>query len=235
MPKNHRNQHDNLETVDKSYRMQEPWRLLRIMAEFVDGFEKMERVGPAVSIFGSARTKPGMANYKLAEELARLIVKSGFAVITGGGPGLMEAANKGAKEAGGKSVGLSIQLPFETKGNDFLTMEVNFNYFFVRKVMFVKYARGFIALPGGLGTMDELFEMLTLIQTGKVDPFPIVLIGKTYWSGLLDWMKASMLKERYINPEDLELFHVTDSAKEAVRIIQDFYKKNKKRGKIRII
>ncbi|HMW34963.1 MAG TPA: TIGR00730 family Rossman fold protein [bacterium] len=215
--------------------MQEPWRLLRIMAEFVDGFEKMERVGPAVSIFGSARTKPGMANYKLAEELARLIVKSGFAVITGGGPGLMEAANKGAKEAGGKSVGLSIQLPFETKGNDFLTMEVNFNYFFVRKVMFVKYARGFIALPGGLGTMDELFEMLTLIQTGKVDPFPIVLIGKTYWSGLLDWMKASMLKERYINPEDLELFHVTDSAKEAVRIIQDFYKKNKKRGKIRII
>ncbi len=235
MPKNHRNQHDNLETVDKSYRMQEPWRLLRIMAEFVDGFEKMERVGPAVSIFGSARTKPGMANYKLAEELARLIVKSGFAVITGGGPGLMEAANKGAKEAGGKSVGLSIQLPFETKGNDFLTMEVNFNYFFVRKVMFVKYARGFIALPGGLGTMDELFEMLTLIQTGKVDPFPIVLIGKTYWSGLLDWMKASMLKERYINPEDLELFHVTDSAKEAVSIIQDFYKKNKKRGKIRII
>jgi len=235
LPKNHRNQHDNLETVDKSYRMQEPWRLLRIMAEFVDGFEKMERVGPAVSIFGSARTKPGMANYKLAEELARLIVKSGFAVITGGGPGLMEAANKGAKEAGGKSVGLSIQLPFETKGNDFLTMEVNFNYFFVRKVMFVKYARGFIALPGGLGTMDELFEMLTLIQTGKVDPFPIVLIGKTYWSGLLDWMKASMLKERYINPEDLELFHVTDSAKEAVRIIQDFYKKNKKRGKIRII
>ncbi|MCK6542971.1 TIGR00730 family Rossman fold protein [bacterium] len=215
--------------------MQEPWRLLRIMAEFVDGFEKMERVGPAVSIFGSARTKPGMANYKLAEELARLIVKSGFAVITGGGPGLMEAANKGAKEAGGKSVGLSIQLPFETKGNDFLTMEVNFNYFFVRKVMFVKYARGFIALPGGLGTMDELFEMLTLIQTGKVDPFPIVLIGKTYWSGLLDWMKASMLKERYINPEDLELFHVTDSAKEAVSIIQDFYKKNKKRGKIRII
>ncbi|HMY37364.1 MAG TPA: TIGR00730 family Rossman fold protein [bacterium] len=215
--------------------MQEPWRLLRIMAEFVDGFEKMERVGPAVSIFGSARTKPGMANYKLAEELARLIVKSGFAVITGGGPGLMEAANKGAKEAGGKSVGLSIQLPFETKGNDFLTMEVNFNYFFVRKVMFVKYARGFIALPGGLGTMDELFEMLTLIQTGKVDPFPIVLIGKTFWSGLLDWMKASMLKERYINPEDLELFHVTDSAKEAVRIIQDFYKKNKKRGKIRII
>ncbi|HMW33527.1 MAG TPA: TIGR00730 family Rossman fold protein [bacterium] len=215
--------------------MQEPWRLLRIMAEFVDGFEKMEHVGPAVSIFGSARTKPGMANYKLAEELARLIVKSGFAVITGGGPGLMEAANKGAKEAGGKSVGLSIQLPFETKGNDFLTMEVNFNYFFVRKVMFVKYARGFIALPGGLGTMDELFEMLTLIQTGKVDPFPIVLIGKTYWSGLLDWMKASMLKERYINPEDLELFHVTDSAKEAVRIIQDFYKKNKKRGKIRII
>lgn len=235
MPKNHRNQHDNLETVDKSYRMQEPWRLLRIMAEFVDGFEKMERVGPAVSIFGSARTKPGMANYKLAEELARLIVKSGFAVITGGGPGLMEAANKGAKEAGGKSVGLSIQLPFETKGNDFLTMEVNFNYFFVRKVMFVKYARGFIALPGGLGTMDELFEMLTLIQTGKVDPFPIVLIGKTYWRGLLDWMKESMLKERYINPEDLELFHVTDSAKEAVRIIQDFYKKNKKRGKIRII
>ncbi len=219
--------HDDLQTFDMSYRSQEPWRLFRIMAEFVDGFEKMEKVGQAISVFGSARSKPESQDYKIGIELGKLIVKAGYGVITGGGPGLMEAANKGAKEAGGKSVGLSIQLPFESKGNDHLTMEILFNYFFVRKVMFVKYASGFIALPGGFGTMDELFEMLTLIQTNKVAPFPIVLLGRDYWQGLMDWMKTIMADGKYINAEDLKMFTLTDEPKEAVKIITDFYKKKK--------
>ena len=226
-PNNHRHMDDLSETQDKSYRKEEPWRLFRIMAEFVEGFESMEKVGPAVSIFGSARTERNSKNYKIAEALGKELSKAGFAVITGGGPGIMEAANKGAHSVGGKSVGLSIDLPFETKSNDFLNMEIWFNYFFVRKVMFVKYAKGFVVLPGGLGTLDEFYEALTLIQTGKIKPFPVVLIGKEYWSELLDWMKSTMLKEKNIHQNDLSLFQVADDAKEAVRFIKNFYKKKK--------
>lgn len=218
---------DLSETQDKSYRKEEPWRLFRIMSEFVEGFETMEKVGPAVSIFGSARTDRNSKNYKIAETLGKEISKAGFAVITGGGPGIMEAANKGAHSVGGKSVGLSIDLPFETKSNDFLNMEIWFNYFFVRKVMFVKYAKGFVVLPGGFGTLDEFYEALTLIQTGKIKPFPVVLIGKEYWGELLGWMKNTMLKEKNIRQNDLNLFQITDDAKEAVRFIKDFYKKKK--------
>lgn len=226
-PNNHRHMDDLSETQDKSYRKEEPWRLFRIMAEFVEGFESMEKVGPAVSIFGSARTERNSKNYKIAEALGKELSKAGFAVITGGGPGIMEAANKGAHSVGGKSVGLSIDLPFETKSNDFLNMEIWFNYFFVRKVMFVKYAKGFVVLPGGFGTLDEFYEALTLIQTGKIKPFPVVLIGKEYWSELLDWMKSTMLKEKNIHQNDLSLFQVADDAKEAVRFIKNFYKKKK--------
>jgi hypothetical protein len=218
---------DLSETQDKSYRKEEPWRLFRIMAEFVEGFETMEKVGPAVSIFGSARTDRKSENYKIAEILGCELSKAGFAVITGGGPGIMEAANRGAHAVGGKSVGLSIDLPFETKSNDFLNMEIWFNYFFVRKVMFVKYAKGFVVLPGGFGTLDEFYEALTLIQTGKIKPFPVVLIGKKYWGELLNWMKNTMLKEKNIHQNDLKLFQVTDNPKEAVRFIKDFYKKKK--------
>ena len=226
-PNNHRHMDDLSETQDKSYRKEEPWRLFRSMAEFVEGFESMEKVGPAVSIFGSARTERNSKNYKIAEALGKELSKAGFAVITGGGPGIMEAANKGAHSVGGKSVGLSIDLPFETKSNDFLNMEIWFNYFFVRKVMFVKYAKGFVVLPGGFGTLDEFYEALTLIQTGKIKPFPVVLIGKEYWSELLDWMKSTMLKEKNIHQNDLSLFQVADDAKEAVRFIKNFYKKKK--------
>lgn len=226
-PNNHRHMDDLSETQDKSYRKEEPWRLFRIMAEFVEGFESMEKVGPAVSIFGSARTDRTSKNYKIAEALGKELCKAGFAVITGGGPGIMEAANKGAHSVGGKSVGLSIDLPFETKSNDFLNMEIWFNYFFVRKVMFVKYAKGFVVLPGGFGTLDEFYEALTLIQTGKIKPFPVVLIGKEYWGELLGWMKNTMLKEKNIHQNDLNLFQITDDAKEAVRFIKDFYKKKK--------
>lgn len=224
---NHRHMDDLSESQDKSYRKEEPWRLFRIMAEFVEGFESMEKVGPAVSIFGSARTDRKSENYKIAEELGKELCKAGYAVITGGGPGIMEAANKGALSVGGKSIGLSIDLPFETKSNDYLNMEIWFNYFFVRKVMFVKYAKGFIVLPGGFGTLDEFYEALTLIQTGKIKPFPVVLIGKAYWAELLEWMKSTVLKEKNINPNDLKLFQVTDDPKEAVRFIKNFYKKKK--------
>lgn len=226
-PNNHRHMDDLSETQDKSYRKEEPWRLFRIMAEFVEGFESMEKVGPAVSIFGSARTDRKSENYKIAEQLGKELCKAGYAVITGGGPGIMEAANKGAHSVGGKSIGLSIDLPFETKSNDYLNMDIRFNYFFVRKVVFVKYAKGFIVLPGGFGTLDEFFEAVTLIQTGKIKPFPVVLIGKKYWSELLDWMKKTMLKEKYIHQNDLNFFQVTDDPKEAVRFIKNFYKKKK--------
>lgn len=217
------------EMFDKSYRKEEPWRLFRILAEFVEGMEEMEKVGPAVSIFGSARTKRGSANYRLAEVLGGLLVRAGYAVITGGGPGIMEAANRGAKMAAGKSVGLSIDLPFEAKANEYLTHELWFNYFFVRKVMFVKYAAGFIVLPGGLGTLDEFYEAITLIQTQKIKPFPIVLVGRRYWKGLVEWMKNVMLAEGNINREDLDLFFVTDDPGEAIRFIKRFYRKNSRK------
>jgi uncharacterized protein (TIGR00730 family) len=202
------------------------WATFKIMAEFVEGFEKMSRIGPCVSIFGSARTKADNAYYKLAEEIACKLVKAGFGVITGGGPGIMEAGNKGAFEANGKSVGLGIELPFEQFVNKYVDRDkmINFDYFFVRKVMFMKYAQGFIAMPGGFGTLDELFEALTLIQTHKVARFPVVLVGTEFWSGLIDWIKAVMLeKERNINPDDLFLFNLVDTADDAVNYILDYY------------
>lgn len=196
---------EELETIGR-----DAWRIFRIMGEFVEGFEEMAKVGPAVSIFGSARTKPGSTQYETCVETARLIGEAGFAVVTGGGPGIMEAANKGARAAGARSVGCNIELPFEQKGNDFVDISIDFRYFFVRKTMFVKYAQAFVIFPGGFGTMDELFESLTLIQTGKVRHFPVVLVGKDYWGGLLEWIRDHMAAEGKISPEDLDLVCVTD-------------------------
>jgi hypothetical protein len=206
---------------------EDSWQIFKIMAEFVEGFEKMGRIGPCVSIFGSARTKPGNRYYELAEQIAYKLTKEGFGIITGGGPGIMEAANKGAFEAGGKSVGLNIELPFEQSSNPYIDRDklIMFNYFFVRKLMFIKYAQGFITLPGGFGTMDELFEALTLIQTGKIARFPIIMVGRDYYAGLYDWIKNTCLTERNISEEDLQLFSVVDEADQAVAIINSFYSK----------
>jgi uncharacterized protein (TIGR00730 family) len=192
---------------------------MRIQSEFVEGFGALAELGPAVSVFGSARTKPGSPYYALAEEVGRRLVRAGYAVITGGGPGAMEAANKGAADAGGDSVGLGIELPFEQGLNDYVNLGVNFRYFFARKTMFVKYAEGFIVLPGGFGTLDELFEAVTLVQTQKVTSFPIVLMGTDYWGGLLDWLKTSALDHGTISEKDLRLLHVTDDLEEAVRTV----------------
>lgn len=203
------------------------WHIFKVMSEFVDGFERLNNIGPCVSIFGSARTDPKNKYYKLGEEIAYLLTKSGYGVISGGGGGIMEAANKGAQRAGGKSVGLNIHLPLEQKHNSFIDHDkiFNFKYFFVRKVMFMRYAQGFVVLPGGYGTLDELSEALTLIQTEKIARFPIVLVGTEYWSGLQDWFKKSVLLEKNIHKEDLLLFHVVDTPEEAVKIINAFYKK----------
>lgn len=204
------------------------WQIFKIMSEFVEGFDKMSRIGPCVSIFGSARTKPDNKYYILAEEIAYKLTQEGYGVITGGGPGIMEAANKGAKRGGGKSVGLNIELPFEQKPNDFIDRDksIDFHYFFVRKTIFLKYSQGFIGMPGGFGTMDELFESLTLVQTHKIASFPVVLVGKDYWSGLIKWIKESMLQgEHNVNPDDLELLTIVDTADEAVKHIVDFYSK----------
>lgn len=200
--------------------MQESWRLFKIMAEIVDGVESLNDIGPAVSIFGSSRAAPGDPWYEKAEVLAELLVKSGYSVITGGGPGLMEAANKGAAQAGGPSVGLHIHLPFEQGANEYLTIRCDFRYFFVRKVMFVKYAMAYVAMPGGFGTLDELFEALLLIQTRRIKPFPIILMGSEYWSGLTDWLRERLISAGYISPGDLELFTVMDSPEEAVAFIR---------------
>ena len=210
-------------------RTKDTWVIFRIMAEFVDGFETMSEIGPCVSIFGSARTEPGSPYYELAVDVARKLARAGFGVITGGGPGIMEAGNKGALETGASSVGLNIKLPFEQSSNAFVDKDkcIDFNYFFVRKVMFVKYAQGFIVLPGGFGTLDELFEALTLIQTKKIHPFPVVLVGTAYWSGLIDWLKSTVLeKEKNISPEDLFLFEMVDNADEAVEFVRKFYEKH---------
>lgn len=197
----------------------DPWRVFRIMGEFVEGFDTLAELGPAVSIFGSARTLPDDPMYAAAEATARRLAEVGFAVITGGGPGIMEAANKGATEAGGESVGCNIELPFEQGMNAYVRTAIDFRYFFVRKTMFVKYAEGFIIFPGGYGTLDELFEALTLIQTGKVRNFPVVLFGSQYWSGLIDWLRNVMLQEGKISPGDLDIMVITDSPEEAVRVI----------------
>ena len=204
------------------------WQIFKVMSEFVQGFEKLSKIGPCVSVFGSARTKPNNNYYKKAEEIGYLLTQKGYGVITGGGPGIMEAANKGAKRGAGKSVGLNIELPFEQSANAFIDQDklINFDYFFVRKVMFVKYAQGFIVLPGGVGTLDELFEAITLIQTHKIARFPIILVGVKYWSGLIDWVKDMLLdKEENISSEDLDLLSIVDTPKKAVQIIEKFYNK----------
>jgi uncharacterized protein (TIGR00730 family) len=201
------------------------WRIFRIMAEFVEGFEVMANVGPAVSLFGSARTKPDDPMYKAAEETARRLAKANLAVITGGGPGIMEAGNKGAFEAGGVSVGLNITLPQEQEGNKYQTVSLDFHYFYARKVMFTKYASAFICFPGGYGTLDEFFEIITLIQTLKVEAFPIVLYGSSYWSGLIEWIKSE-LHPQFIDPEDVDIFKVVDDPAEAVRLVTQGVKKH---------
>lgn len=203
------------------------WALFKIMSEFVKGYETMSKIGPCVSVFGSARTKPDSKYYQLAEEIAFQLTQLGFGVITGGGPGIMEAANKGAQRGNGKSVGLGISLPFEAGLNQYVDYDysINFDYFFARKVMFVKYSQGFIALPGGMGTLDELFEALTLVQTKKTGRFPIVLVGKDYWSGLIDWMKQRVQAEGNINETDFDLYRLVDTPEEAVGHIKAFYDK----------
>lgn len=203
------------------------WVIFKVMAEFVEGFEKLAKIGPCVTIFGSARTKPTNPYYKIAEELAYQLVLHGYGVVTGGGPGIMEAGNRGANRAGGKSVGLNIYLPHEQKGNVYIDPDklITFDYFFVRKVMFVKYSQGFVVMPGGFGTLDELSEALTLIQTKKIGRFPIVLVGKKYWAGLLQWIRQALLTEGMIHEEDLDLFSVVDTPEEAVHVIDEFYSK----------
>jgi uncharacterized protein (TIGR00730 family) len=206
------------------------WRVFRIMGEFVEGFDTLARLGPAVSIFGSARVGRDDPFYQAAERTAGLLATEGFAVITGGGPGIMEAANKGAAEAGGESVGCNIELPFEQGMNAYVQIAINFRYFFVRKTMFVKYAEAFVIFPGGFGTMDELFEALTLIQTGKVRDFPVILFGTEYWQALLDWLRDRMVAEGKIHPKDMELLVVTDSPEEIVKTVVDCYDRHTARA-----
>ncbi|MFI4912937.1 MAG: TIGR00730 family Rossman fold protein [Sedimentisphaeraceae bacterium JB056] len=207
--------------------IEETWRIFRIMAEFVEGFEELAHIGPAVSMFGSARTKPDDKYYELAYETSKLLSKAGFGIITGGGGGIMEAANKGASEVGGKSVGLNIELPMEQKPNDFQNQSLHFRYFFCRKVMFLKYASGFVALPGGFGTMDEVFEALVLIQTYKQAYFPVVLMGKEFWSEMLEWISKRMCEQfGYVTEEDRDFMDLTDDPEEAVKIMVDFHRKH---------
>jgi uncharacterized protein (TIGR00730 family) len=199
----------------------DPWRALRILAEFVDGFDALAGLGPAITVFGSARVDPGTPAYERAREIGRRLAEAGYAVITGGGPGVMEAANRGCQEGGGMSVGCNIELPHEQAINAYVDLGVEFRYFFARKTMFVKYADGFVILPGGFGTMDELFESLTLIQTGKIRHFPVVLVGSEFYAGLLDWIKAKLQAEGMISPGDLDLIKVTDDPEEVVRLVQE--------------
>ena len=209
-------------------RTNDSWAIFKIMSEFVNGYESMARIGPCVSIFGSARTKPGEKYYELAESVAYKISKAGYGVITGGGPGIMEAGNKGAHRGEGTSVGLNIELPFEQHFNPYIDKDknLNFDYFFVRKVMFVKYSQGFVVMPGGFGTLDELFEAITLIQTKKIGKFPIILVGTEYWSGLLDWIKNVMIDiQKNASPEDLNLIKLVDTEDEVVEVLDAFYKK----------
>ncbi|MCX5838415.1 MAG: TIGR00730 family Rossman fold protein [Deltaproteobacteria bacterium] len=213
---------DEKQYVVDALSIDESWRIFRIMAEFVEAIETLSRVKHAVSIFGSARTKPDDPYYQKAELLARRLVEKGFGVITGGGPGVMEAANKGAAEAGGQSVGMNIRLPLEQKPNPYANVSIDYKYFFIRKVMFVKYAVAYVILPGGFGTMDELFEALTLIQTKRIKSFPVILMGSEYWKGLFDWLRKTMLRDNKISPEDLERFQIIDDPDEAVKHIQKY-------------
>ena len=226
---------DDLDKIKKEFKPKswtqikahDSWSVFKIMAEVVDGYEELSRIGPCVAVFGSARTKPDNPYYQMAEELAYLLTKRGFGIITGGGPGIMEAANKGAHITGGKSVGLNIDLDFEQQANPYIDPDklLEFNYFFTRKLMFMRYSQGYVVLPGGFGTMDELFEAITLIQTHKLVRFPIVMLGKDYWGGLIDWIKERMLKEGMIKEDDLDIFHLVDTVEEAVEVIVNFYEK----------
>jgi len=206
---------------------EDAWRIFRVMAEFVEGYEMLYQAGPCITVFGSARTKKSDQYYKMTERVAKMAVKNGFGVITGGGPGIMEAANKGASDAKGKSIGLNIELPFEQMPNPYIKELVSFRYFFIRKVMFLKYTSGVIILPGGYGTMDELFETLTLIQTHKINDLPLVLMGKDFWKGLINWLKKNMLGNQYILKDDLAFFKMTDDPVEAIDIIKTFHEKRK--------
>lgn len=208
-------------------RTNDSWGIFKVMSEFVQGYDTLSRIGPCVSIFGSARTLENHADYKLAQQIAKKLAQRGYGIITGGGPGIMEAANKGAKEGKGPSVGLNIELPFEQKANEYIDNDksMDYDYFFVRKVMFMKYSQGFVVLPGGFGTLDELFEALTLIQTSKIGRFPIILVNSSYWGGLLNWIKTTMLPEGKIKGEDLDLFKLVDTADEAANMIDEFYSK----------
>ena len=206
---------------------EDTWRVFRIISEFVEGFEDMSEIQNGVSVFGSARTDPHSKSYKTAYKIAELLVKNGYSVITGGGPGIMEAANRGASDAGGISVGVNIDLPMEQKPNPYANKVISFRYFFVRKVMFGKYSKAFIALPGGFGTLDEFFEHITLVQTKKIKPIPVILIESDYWKGLIDWLKKTVFEKKNVDPEDLDIFSITDSPEEAVEIINKFYSKSK--------
>lgn len=217
------------ETRNKSWneiKTNDSWAIFKIMGEFVNGYEKLSQIGPCVSIFGSARTKPDHKFYKLTEEVAKKIVEHGYGIITGGGPGVMEAGNKGAHLAGGTSVGLNIHLPFEQHDNPYIDNDknINFDYFFVRKVMFVKYSQGFVVMPGGFGTLDELFEAITLIQTNKIDKFPIILVGRDFWGGLIDWVRSTLLDSfQNISSGDIDIIQVVDTADEVIEILDKFY------------
>ncbi|MCK4994583.1 MAG: TIGR00730 family Rossman fold protein [Candidatus Omnitrophica bacterium] len=221
------------EIIKKKVSHEEIWRVFRIMAEFVEGFETLSKIGPAVSIFGSARCmKRDEKYYKIAETIAYKLSKMGLAIITGGGPGIMEAANRGAKEAGGQSIGLNIQIPVEQQPNPFIKTILRFRYFFCRKFMFVKYAQAYVIMPGGFGTLDEFFEAITLIQTGRSEPFPVILVGKKYWQGLIQWFNTTLLREKSISEKDLAIFEVVDTPQEVAQIIKKFnIKSTKKKGK----
>ena len=211
---------------------EKPWRVFRIMGEFVEGFEALSNIGPAVSIFGSARCKQNTAHYKLAQRIAYLLSKEGYTIITGAGSGIMEAANKGAKMAKGESIGLNIEVPVVQKPNPYVTGLIEFRYFFCRKVMFAKYSKAFVVLPGGYGTMDELFEALTLVQTKRVQPFPIIIVGKDYWKGLLDWIREKMLLgHECISPVDLSIFHLVDRPEEVVSVLRKYYGKSGRKNR----
>ena len=211
----------------EGFLLEDPWRIFRIMSEFVEGFEVLSRLGRAVSVFGSSRIKPGNKYYKLTEEVAYLLAKEGYAIITGSGPGIMEAANKGAKRAGGHSVGLNIQIPSEQKPNKYVDTLLDFRYFFVRKVMFVKYAKAFVIMPGGYGTLDEFTEAINLIQTERIPKFPVILFGREYWKGMFEWFRDTVLKDGNISREDLDIFTVVDKPKEVSAVIKKFYKQRR--------
>jgi hypothetical protein len=213
---------DEKQYLIDSFSIDESWRIFKIMAEFVEAVEELSQIGPAVTVFGSARVTPENEYYKKTREIARLLAQSGFAIITGGGPGIMEAANRGAAEAGGKSIGMNIRLPFEQEPNPYANIAIDYKYFFIRKVMFVKYAMAYIILPGGYGTMDELFEAITLIQTKRIKSFPVILIGSDYWKGLMSWLKGTMLKEGKILEKDFNLIQIFDEPDQVVKHIQKF-------------